>query len=113
MVDYVGHIDVKPFVAGRSHAALHLAQPALRRTTDQIKANERWQKIVGPFLFYCNGGESPQAMWQDALVRAAQEQKEWPYAWADVPGYEHSAQRGSVTGGLVIRDPQASGQRGA
>ena len=34
-------------------------------------------------------------------------QKEWPYAWADAPGYEHSGQRGSVTGGLVIRDPQA------
>ena len=34
-------------------------------------------------------------MWKDSLVRAAKEQKAWPYAWAEAPGYEHAAQRGT------------------
>ena len=33
-------------------------------------------------------------MWKDSLARAAKEQKAWPYAWAEAPGYEHAEQRG-------------------
>ncbi len=108
MVDYGGHIDGKPALPADPALLFIWHSPHYGGRPIQIKANERWQKIIGPFLFYCNEGESSRAMWQEALVRAAQEQKEWPYAWADAPGYEHSGQRGSVTGRLVIRDPQAS-----
>ena len=52
-------------------------------------------------------------MWQDALARADREQKAWPYAWAEAPGYEHADQRGSVSGRLVVRDPQAPGASAA
>ena len=56
----------------------------------QIKAGENWRKIVGPFLIYCNTGETPEAMWKDALARADREQKAWPYDWAAAPGYAHA-----------------------
>jgi hypothetical protein len=73
----------------------------------QIKANEHWRKIIGPFLIYGNGGDSPDALWKDALSRAEREKKAWPYAWAEAPGYEHAAQRGKVSGRLLVKDPQA------
>jgi rhamnogalacturonan endolyase len=46
-------------------------------------------------------------MWQDSLARAVQEQKAWPYAWAEAAGYEPAQERGSASGRLVLTDPQA------
>ena len=91
MVDYVGHIDVKPSLPADPTLLFIWHSPHYGGRPIQIKANERWRKIVGPFLFYCNAGESPEAMWKDSLARAAEEQKAWPYAWAEAPGYEHAA----------------------
>ncbi len=70
MVDYGGHIDGKPALPADPALLFIWHSPHYGGRPIQIKANERWQKIIGPFLFYCNAGESPQAMWQDALVRA-------------------------------------------
>ena len=109
MVDYVGHIDVKASLPADPCLLFIWHSPHYGGRPIQIKANEHWRKIVGPFLFYCNAGENPEAMWKDSLARAAQEQKAWPYAWAEAPGYEHAEQRGSAAGRLVIHDPQAPG----
>lgn len=106
-VDYVGHIDGKPSLPADPTLLLIWHSPHYGGRGIQIKDGEPWRKIVGPFLLYCNTGETPYAMWQDALVRARQEQLAWPYAWADAPGYEHVQQRGSVSGRLIVRDPQA------
>jgi len=106
-VEVTGHIDGKPKLP---------ADPALLFVWHgshyggkgvQIQADEPWRKVVGPFLIYCNGGESPEAMWNDALARAEREQAAWPYAWAEAPGYEQAPRRGSVRGRLVVKDPQA------
>ena len=113
MVDYVGHIDVKPSLPADPTLLFIWHSPHYGGRPIQIKANERWRKIVGPFLLYCNAGESPQAMWKDSLARAAEEQKAWPYAWAKAPGYEHAAaaweRRRSA---CDSRSPSARRQRG-
>ncbi|MEI7728497.1 MAG: polysaccharide lyase family protein [Verrucomicrobiota bacterium] len=106
-LDYGGHIDVKASLPADPTLLFIWHSPHYGARGIQIKTNESWRKIVGPFLIYCNGGENPQAIWQDSLARAAQEQKAWPYAWATASGYEHAEQRGSASGRLSIRDPQA------
>jgi len=110
MVDYVGHIDVKAQLPADPTLLFIWHSPHYGGRGIQVHAQEHWKKIVGPFLLYCNGGavgQSPQALWQDALARATQEQQAWPYAWVEAPGYESAAQRGSASGRLVLQDPQA------
>jgi rhamnogalacturonan endolyase len=112
-VDYGGHLDVKPSLPADptllfSWHSLHYGGRKI-----PIKTGEYWKKIVGPFLIYCNAAASPEAMWKDALVRAAQEQKAWPYAWAEASGYEHAEQRGSASGRLIVKDPQAAAANAA
>lgn len=108
MTDYVGHLDVKSSLPADPTLLFIWHSPHYGGRGIQIKEGERWRKIVGPFLIYCNGGGNPEARWKDALARAAQEQKAWPYAWADAPGYEHAGQRGGARGRLAVHDPQAT-----
>ena len=70
-------------------------------------AGESWTKVVGPFLIYCNSGESPDALFKDALAAADKEAKAWPYDWVAGVDYPHRGQRGTVTGRLLLDDPQA------
>jgi rhamnogalacturonan endolyase len=107
MVDYVGHIDVKPSLPADPTLLLIWHSPHYGGRGIQINTGEPWRKIVGPFLLYCNAGDNAQNMWKNSLARAAQERNAWPYAWAEAPGYEHAPERGGVSGRLVIRDPQA------
>lgn len=71
-----------------------------------IGAGEAWSKVVGPIFLYCNAGPDPQAMWRDALRQAAVEAGRWPYGWVNGVDYPHRAERGEVSGRLVIDDPQ-------
>ena len=48
------------------------------------------------------------ALWQDALAQAKKEKAQWPYDWVNGVDYPHKAQRGNVTGQLVLNDPQAA-----
>lgn len=107
MTDYVGHIDVKPALPADPTLLFIWQSPHYGGLPIALAANEPWQKTVGPFLIYCNTGDTPQAMWDDAKARAVREKKAWPYAWADIPGFEHAKQRGTASGTLSISDPQA------
>ncbi len=105
-VDYGGHIDLKdnadanPTLLFIWHS-FHYGGTALALAQD-----ESWNKIIGPFLFYCDSAATPDAMWKGALDRAAIEKKEWPYAWAKAPGYANAADRGAVSGRITVQDPQ-------
>lgn len=70
-----------------------------------MAAGESWNKVIGPFLIYCNSGATPDAMWKDALARAAAEAKAWPYGWVNGVDYPHKAQRATVSGQLILDDP--------
>jgi rhamnogalacturonan endolyase len=113
MVDYVGHLDGKPSLPADPTLLLIWHSPHYGGRPIQIKSGESWRKIVGPFLLYCTAGKNPEVMWKYALARAAREQNAWPYAWAEAPGYEHASQRGSASGRIAVRDPQAPGANAA
>ena len=107
MVDYGGHIDVKATLPADPCLLFIWHSPHYGGRGIPIPTGEHWKKIVGPFLIYSNAAETPEAMWRDALARAAREKQAWPYAWAEAPGYEHASQRGSASGRLVVADAQA------
>jgi rhamnogalacturonan endolyase len=72
-----------------------------------LAGGEDWTKVVGPILIYVPTGPTPDAMFADAKHQATLEQTKWPYAWVHGVDYTPAAQRSTVTGRLVLRDPQA------
>jgi rhamnogalacturonan endolyase len=100
-----------------------------------IPAGENWNKVIGPIFVYVNSLDSfktpskadlttlaatagnptvpsawkdnATALWQDALRQAKTEKARWPYAWVNGVDYPHKNERGTVTGRLVLDDPQA------
>ena len=90
--------------AGINH--IHFGMNHYGGSTVRVAAGEKWSKIYGPYLLYCNtNAGGPPALWQDAKARVRQEKAAWPYAWvADQPEYPPAAQRGSATGRLIVKD---------
>jgi rhamnogalacturonan endolyase len=104
-----------------------------------IPAGENWNKVIGPIFVYCNTLTDPKSasqtdldtlaatagnptvppawhdnatsLFQDALSQAKSEKANWPYNWVNGVDYPHKEQRGSVTGQLVLNDPQAATTR--
>jgi len=73
-----------------------------------LAEGENWTKVVGPILIYVNSGPDPNAMFRDALAQARKESAAWPYDWVAGVDYPHRKERGTVTGQLVLEDPQAA-----
>jgi autotransporter-associated beta strand protein len=82
-------------------------------------AGEVWTKVNGPYFIYCNNTgntttnmtQASSALYADALAQAAAEETAWPYSWYPNPNYAQAAQRGTVSGTMVINDlynPNAS-----
>jgi len=104
-----------------------------------IPAGENWNKVIGPIFVYCNTLTDPKSasqtdldtlaatagnptvppawhdnatsLFQDALSQAKSEKANWPYNWVNGVDYPHKEQRGSVTGQLVLNDPQTATTR--
>jgi rhamnogalacturonan endolyase len=104
-------------------------------TNCAVPAGENWKKVVGPIFVYCNAIADPKnpspaelatlaatagnpivpaiwhdnatALWQDAIARARVEKAKWPYDWVRGVDYLHKEDRGTITGRLVLNDPQA------
>jgi rhamnogalacturonan endolyase len=105
-VDYVGHIDLKDSPNANPTLLLNWHSFHFGGAVLSIGQDEQWNKIIGPFLIYCNSAATPDDMWKDALTRATTERQAWPYDWAKAPGYANAADRGAVHGTLVVHDPQ-------
>jgi rhamnogalacturonan endolyase len=101
-----------------------------------IPANEVWDKVVGPIFVYCNALQTAQptsqaeldtlaatagnptipaswsanatALFHDALDQAKIIQAQWPFSWVQCPQYTPKGGRATVTGKLVLNDPQAA-----
>jgi rhamnogalacturonan endolyase len=72
-----------------------------------IAETDAWTKVIGPFLIYCNSGQSHDVMWKDALARASSESNAWPYDWVSGVDYPHKNERGTVSGQINLNDPGA------
>jgi rhamnogalacturonan endolyase len=72
---------------------------------------ENWTKVIGPFVIYCNSGPTPEAVWKDALARVEVEKQRWPYDWVNGVDYPHKDERATVSGDIVLDDPQAPGEK--
>jgi rhamnogalacturonan endolyase len=79
-------------------------------TTVNFAQGESWTKVVGPIFNYCNTGDTPEAIFQDALAQAKKEQAAWPYPWVNHADYPTKSERATVTGRLHLDDPQGSGK---
>ncbi len=105
----------------------------------RIAAGETWHKVIGPIFVYVNALDHPEpttpaelktladtagnptvpaswtrnanALWADAQAQWQKENAKWPYGWARDEGYIPAAQRGTVTGRLMLDDPQASSRK--
>jgi len=104
----------------------------------EIPAGEEWKRVVGPIFVYFNaladakdpsqaeldeltatsGSGMPAvpvewrdnsiALWQDAVEKSKSVKAAWPYSWVEGVDYPHQAERGTVTGQLVLDDAQAA-----
>ncbi|MBK8091574.1 MAG: hypothetical protein IPK32_06210 [Verrucomicrobiaceae bacterium] len=86
---------------------IHFGMNHYEASRIKVKAGEKWSKIFGPYLLYCNTAVDVPAMWADARERVKKEKAQWPYAWlTDQPQYPAAKDRGEVTGRLIIQDAQ-------
>jgi len=106
--------------------------------SNSIPAGEEWKHVVGPIFVYFNRLADPKdpsqtdldkltatsgngmptvpsvwhdnslALWEDAVAKSKEVKAAWPYAWVEGVDYPHKAERGTVTGQLVLDDPQAA-----
>jgi rhamnogalacturonan endolyase len=103
--ELTGHLDVNP---GGLPTLLNMwVGSHYGGTTLAVAQEEAWTKVVGPFVLYCNAGSSQEALWRDALDRAAGESAQWPYNWVADPRYVPASARTTVAGQLALRDPFA------
>jgi rhamnogalacturonan endolyase len=104
-VELTGHLDVN---TGAAPTLLNYWRGShYGGSRCDIAQGESWVKVVGPFLIYCNAAATPNEMWKDALAQAKREADAWPYEWVSGVDYPHKAERGVVSGQLVLDDPQA------
>jgi rhamnogalacturonan endolyase len=71
-----------------------------------VADGEAWAKVIGPFMLYVNEGPDPMTMWRDARAKAEEEAQKWSYAWVDANTYATPEQRSTVTGRLLLNDPE-------
>ena len=105
---------------------------------NSIPAGEEWRHVVGPIFVYFNRLADPKdpsqadldkltatsgsgmpavpaawhdnslALWEDAVAKSKEVKAAWPYNWVEGMDYPHKAERGTVTGQLVLDDPEAA-----
>ena len=105
--------------------------------SNNIPAGQAWTHVVGPIFVYFNSLEHPAepsrkeldklhatygtgmpavppewnqnalALWNDAVAKSKEVKLQWPYDWVEGMDYPHKAERGAVSGRLVLNDPQA------
>jgi rhamnogalacturonan endolyase len=108
---------------------------------NHIPNGEDWKHVVGPIFVYFNSLENPKdptpadldkfhasygsgqpavptawhdnalALWNDAVEKSKAAKAAWPYAWVGGVDYPHKDGRSTVTGQLVLDDPQAASKK--
>jgi rhamnogalacturonan endolyase len=106
-LELIAHLDANE--QGGSPTILEVWKgPHYGGTVLSVAQGESWIKCIGPFLLYCNSAPDHEQMWKDALAKAANEARAWPYDWVNEPTfYTPKEQRSTVTGQLILNDPLA------
>ena len=106
--------------------------------SNSIPAGEEWRHVVGPIFVYLNsladaqdpsraevdqlhatyGSARPAvpvewqrnalSLWEDAVRKSKEVKSAWPYDWVKGMDYPHKDGRGTVTGQLILDDPQVA-----
>ena len=104
----------------------------------EIPAGQDWGRVVGPIFVYFNSIDNPKdpaqadldklkatsgsgmpavptvwhnnalALWNDAVQKSKSVKAAWPYDWVQGVDYPHKDGRATVTGQLVLNDPQTA-----
>ena len=107
-------------------------------SVNNIPNGESWKHVVGPIFVYFNSLDDPKdpsqaeldkltatsgsgmpavpaewhdnamALWNDAVAKSKSVKAAWPYSWVEGVDYPHKDGRGTVSGQLVLDDPQAA-----
>ena len=108
--ELTGHLDVNP--GGRPVLLNMWHGSHYGGTSLNVKADESWSKVIGPFLLQTNEGGDALSLWRDAMKTVAKEAKLWPYAWVDSPLYA-AKDRVPVSGKFSVKDPLGGSKPGA
>lgn len=78
---------------------------------EPVLANQRREKVVGPWLLFANsteltGDAAHDELWENAKERLSWEKSQWPYAWEQDARYLPRAARGTVQGSITLSDPE-------
>ena len=89
-----------------SYSLIHFGRDHYGGSSTAVAAGTAWSKIYGPYLMYCNSGNTADACWADAQAQAAAEQSAWPYTWltTNSTAYPLASGRGNVTGQFIVTD---------
>lgn len=99
-VELTGHLDVNP---GGTPTLLNMWLGShYGGSSFRLARDEEWTKVVGPFVIYANRKGEPDALWKDALARAATESANWPYSWLKHEAYPSADERGKVSGQIIV-----------
>jgi rhamnogalacturonan endolyase len=104
----------------------------------EVPAGVEWKWVAGPIFVYFNALDHPRdpspaeldkltatygsgipevpaewhdnslALWNDAVEKSKSVRAAWPYTWVQGMDYPRKAERATVTGQLVLQDPQAA-----
>jgi rhamnogalacturonan endolyase len=105
---------------------------------NHIPTGEDWKHVVGPIFVYFNSLDNPKdatqadldkftasygsgmpavptawhdnslALWNDAVTKSKEVKAAWPFNWVQGMDYPYKDGRSTVTGQLVLNDPQAA-----
>ncbi|CAN1328528.1 Rhamnogalacturonate lyase [Linum perenne] len=70
----------------------------------EYRNGEPWKKAFGPVFIYLNADGDRSALWKDAKSQLDKEIQQWPYTFVQHQDYLQAAQRGTVTGQLMVDD---------
>ncbi|BBN04267.1 rhamnogalacturonan endolyase [Marchantia polymorpha subsp. ruderalis] len=85
----------------------HSAHLAGIELCPQFRNQEPWQKIFGPVYIYLNSapaGTDMKSLWEEAKEQMNAELPQWPYSWPSSPKFAKAADRGQISGRILVHD---------
>lgn len=72
-----------------------------------LERDEKWTRVIGPFAIHFNRGAKPPELLKAAYRQAGVERAAWPYPWVRHEAYPPPAERGGISGKILIGETRA------